>query len=64
MAKGAKHSHPEVLDGDEETIHVTPDRPLIVNSTPVNYPSVSIEGGDIQVAIQASVTIGTLTKVS
>ena len=45
-------------------IIVTPTNPLAVTSSPVTYDSVSIQGGDISVAIPATVTFNTLTKVS
>jgi len=47
-----------------DPIHVTPTNPLIINSTPVTYQDVLIEGGDIQVGLQVVANFGKLTKVS
>lgn len=43
---------------------VTPDDPLIINTSPVSFNQVFIEGGDIICNVQADVTIAELKKVS
>lgn len=43
---------------------VTPDNPLNITSTPASFDQVFIQGGDINVTIQAEVTFQQLKKVS
>jgi len=67
-----KKNEPDVLTPEsflvqlemDDPIRVTPNNPLAVTGTPVTYNDVVIAGGDITVAISASVTFDKLTKES
>jgi hypothetical protein len=51
-----------IKSGYEETIHVTPEQPLIINYTPASYNDVIIDGGEIKTTVKAEVTLKKLTK--
>jgi hypothetical protein len=52
-----------VVDGSDP-IYVTPDDPLVINETVVNFTEVVIQGGEINVMVNTRATFGTLTKDS
>ncbi len=51
-----------IKSGYEDTIHVTPEKPLNIDYTPASYNDVIIEGGEIKTTVKTDVTFKKLTK--
>lgn len=47
---------------DDNARHVTPNDPLVINQSQASYPHVIIEGGDILVIVETTVTFERLEK--